>query len=83
MEEEIKITDRTTIIIGNLGKLIYRSFIVGILYDIYTHLMGETMTLAVCTFLLMFPLIWMTMKELYIDLDYHDNKKKLDNENEG
>ena len=73
MDVEPNFTDRGIIIMGNIGKFIYRIFIVVILYNIYTHLMGETTALALCTFMLMFPILWMTMKELSKDLHYHDN----------
>jgi len=77
MENEgTEITDKGIIVMGNLGKLIYRIFIIVMLYNIYTHLMGESTTLAICSFLIIFPLLWMTMKELSADMNKHDNKSK-------
>jgi len=75
-ERNIEITDRTVIVLGCIGKLLYRIFIVVILYNIYSHLIGETTFLAVSTFAIMFPLLWMTMKELMFDMDKHNSKPK-------
>jgi len=77
MEGEATITDRSVIIMGNVGKLMYRTFIVIALYNIDTHLMGETTPMAIMTFLIMFPILWMTMKELMQDLHEFDNRKTI------
>ena len=75
MDSEPKMSDRTIIIIGNIGKYTYRVFIVIMLNNIYAHLMGEKTTLGVMTLLILFPITWITMKEMLQDLDNHDKNK--------
>ena len=77
MDTEPNFTDRGIIIMGNLGKFIYRMFIVIMLYNIYTHLMGETTVLVLCTLIVIFPILWITIKELGNDLDCHANKPTI------
>lgn len=69
--EDTQITDKVVVILGNVGKLLYRSFIFYIICHLYHRLIGEDAVIITISFVGIFSIIWMTMKEFYFDMENH------------